>query len=168
MKKNLGIIVLGLLLSGCATAPTVNDLIGKKILCGEWSTDNKVLITKLPIDAYDFVTENSVAYYTISETSDPRIGFSRDFFKYKLIYDEIIIFGKKKSKSYMMNNSTEHILNRSTGSRRIGYTNSVEFKGKFIQGHYITDVICKPLNDDKNIRKLFNKIHKLRLEKFKF
>ena len=146
MKKNLGIIVLGLLLSGCATAPTVNDLIGKKILCGEWSTDNKVLITKLPIDAYDFVTENSVAYYTISETSDPRIGFSRDFFKYKLIYDEIII---------KMNNSSEHNLNRSTGSRRIGYSNS-------------TDVICKPLNDDKNIRKMFNKIHKLRLEKFKF
>ena len=146
MKKNLGIIVLGLLLSGCATAPTVNDLIGKKILCGEWSTDNKVLITKLPIDAYDFVTENSVAYYTISETSDPRIGFSRDFFKYKLIYDEIII---------KMNNSSEHNLNRSTGSRRIGYSNS-------------TDVICKPLNDDKNIRKMFNKIHKLRLEKLKF
>jgi hypothetical protein len=146
MKKNLGIIVLGLLLSGCATAPTVNDLVGKKILCGEWSTDNKVLITKLPIDAYDFVTENSVTYYTISETSDPRIGFSRDFFKYKLIYDEILI---------KMNNSSEHNLNRSTGSRRIGYSNS-------------TDVICKPLNDDKNIRKMFNKIHKLRLEKFKF
>ena len=146
MKKNLGIIVLGLLLSGCATAPTVNDLVGKKILCGEWSTDNKVLITKLPIDAYDFVTENSVTYYTISETSDPRIGFSRDFFKYKLIYDEILI---------KMNNSSEHNLNRSTGSRRIGYSNS-------------TDVICKPLNNDKNIRKMFNKIHKLRLEKFKF
>ena len=146
MKKILGIIVLGLLLSGCATAPTVNDLVGKKILCGEWSTDNKVLITKLPIDAYDFVTENSVTYYTISETSDPRIGFSRDFFKYKLIYDEILI---------KMNNSSEHNLNRSTGSRRIGYSNS-------------TDVICKPLNDDKNIRKMFNKIHKLRLEKFKF
>ena len=146
MKKNLGIIVLGLLLSGCATAPTVNDLVGKKILCGEWSTDNKVLITKLPIDAYDFVTENSVTYYTISETSDLRIGFSRDFFKYKLIYDEILI---------KMNNSSEHNLNRSTGSRRIGYSNS-------------TDVICKPLNDDKNIRKMFNKIHKLRLEKFKF
>jgi len=146
MKKNLGIIVLGLLLSGCATAPTVNDLVGKKILCGEWSTDNKVLITKLPIDAYDFVTENSVTYYTISETSDPRIAFSRDFFKYKLIYDEILI---------KMNNSSEHNLNRSTGSRRIGYSNS-------------TDVICKPLNDDKNIRKMFNKIHKLRLEKFKF
>ena len=146
MKNILGIIVLGLLLSGCATAPTVNDLIGKKILCGEWSTDNKVLITKLPIDVYDFVTENSVAYYTISETSDPRIGFSRDFFKYKLIYDEIII---------KMNNSSEHNLNRSTGSRRIGYSNS-------------TDVICKPLNDDKNIRNMFNKIHKLRLEKFKF
>ena len=146
MKKILGIIVLGLLLSGCATAPTVNDLVGKKILCGEWSTDNKVLITKLPIDAYDFVTENSVTYYTISETSDPRIGFSRDFFKYKLIYDEILI---------KMNNSSEHNLNRSTGSRRIGYSNS-------------TDVICKPLNNDKNIRKMFNKIHKLRLEKFKF
>ena len=146
MKKILGIIVLGLLLSGCATAPTVNDLVGKKILCGEWSTDNKVLITKLPIDAYDFVTENSVTYYTISETSDPRIGFSRDFFKYKLIYDEILI---------KMNNSSEHNLNRSTGSRRIGYSNS-------------TDVICKPLNDDKIIRKMFNKIHKLRLEKFKF
>ena len=146
MKKILWIIVLGLLLSGCATAPTVNDLVGKKILCGEWSTDNKVLITKLPIDAYDFVTENSVTYYTISETSDPRIGFSRDFFKYKLIYDEILI---------KMNNSSEHNLNRSTGSRRIGYSNS-------------TDVICKPLNDDKNIRKMFNKIHKLRLEKFKF
>ena len=146
MKKNLGIIVLGLLLSGCATAPTVNDLVGKKILCGEWSTDNKVLITKLPIDAYDFVTENSVTYYTISETSDPRIGFSRDFFKYKLIYDEILI---------KMNNSSEHNLNRSTGSRRIGYSNS-------------TDVICKPLNDDKNIRKMFNKIHKLRIEKQKF
>ena len=146
MKKNLGIIVLGLLLSGCATAPTVNDLVGKKILCGEWSTDNKVLITKLPIDAYDFVTEYSVTYYTISETSDPRIGFSRDFFKYKLIYDEILI---------KMNNSSEHNLNRSTGSRRIGYSNS-------------TDVICKPLNNDKNIRKMFNKIHKLRLEKFKF
>jgi hypothetical protein len=146
MKNILGIIVLGLLLSGCATAPTVNDLVGKKILCGEWSTDNKVLITKLPIDAYDFVTENSVTYYTISETSDPRIGFSRDFFKYKLIYDEILI---------KMNNSSEHNLNRSTGSRRIGYSNS-------------TDVICKPLNDDKNIRKMFNKIHKLRLEKFKF
>ena len=146
MKKNLGIIVLGLLLSGCATAPTVNDLVGKKILCGEWSTDNKVLITKLPIDAYDFVTENSVTYYTISETSDPRIGFSRDFFKYKLIYDEILI---------KMNNSSEHNLNRSTGSRRIGYSNS-------------TDVICRPLNDKKNIRKMFNKIHKLRLEKFKF
>ena len=146
MKKNLGIIVLGLLLSGCATAPTVNDLIGKKILCGEWSTDNKVLITKLPIDAYDFVTENSVTYYTISETSDPRIGLSRDFFKYKLINDEILI---------KMNNSSEHNLNRSTGSRRIGYPNS-------------TDVICKPLNDDKNIRNMFNKIHKLRLEKFKF
>ena len=146
MKKILGIIVLGLLLSGCATAPTVNDLVGKKILCGEWSTDNKVLITKLPIDAYDFVTENSVTYYTISETSDPRIGFSRDFFKYKLIYDEILI---------KMNNSSEHNLNRSTGSRRIGYSNS-------------TDVICRPLNDKKNIRKMFNKIHKLRLEKFKF
>ena len=146
MKNILGIIVLGLLLSGCATAPTVNDLVGKKILCGEWSTDNKVLITKLPIDAYDFVTENSVIYYTISETSDPRIGFSRDFFKYKLIYDEILI---------KMNNSSEHNLNRSTGSRRIGYSNS-------------TDVICKPLNNDKNIRKMFNKIHKLRLEKFKF
>jgi len=146
MKNILGIIVLGLLLSGCATAPTVNDLVGKKILCGEWSTDNKVLITKLPIDAYDFVTENSVTYYTISETSDPRIGFSRDFFKYKLIYDEILI---------KMNNSSEHNLNRSTGSRRIGYSNS-------------TDVICKPLNDDKNIKKMFNKIHKLRLEKLKF
>tara|TARA_B110000467_G_C18011737_1_gene310902 strand:+ start:190 stop:630 length:441 start_codon:yes stop_codon:yes gene_type:complete len=146
MKNILGIIVLGLLLSGCATAPTVNDLVGKKILCGEWSTDNKVLITKLPIDAYDFVTENSVTYYTISETSDPRIGFSRDFFKYKLIYDEILI---------KMNNSSEHNLNRSTGSRRIGYSNSI-------------NVICKPLNDDKNIRKMFNKIHKLRLEKFKF
>jgi hypothetical protein len=146
MKKNLGIIVLGLLLSGCATAPTVNDLVGKKILCGEWSTDNKVLITKLPIDAYDFVTENSVTYYTISETSDPRIGFSRDFFKYKLIYDEILI---------KMNNSSEHNLNRSTGSRRIGYSNS-------------TDVICRPLNDKKNIRKMFNRIHKLRLEKLKF
>ena len=146
MKNILGIIVLGLLLSGCATAPTVNDLVGKKILCGEWSTDNKVLITKLPIDAYDFVTENSVTYYTIPETSDPRIGFSRDFFKYKLINDEILI---------KMNNSSEHNLNRSTGSRRIGYSNS-------------TDVICKPLNDDKNIRKMFNKIHKLRLEKFKF
>ena len=146
MKKILGIIVLGLLLSGCATAPTVNDLVGKKILCGEWSTDNKVLITKLPIDAYDFVTENSVTYYTIPETSDPRIGFSRDFFKYKLMNDEILI---------KMNNSSEHNLNRSTGSRRIGYSNS-------------TDVICKPLNNDKNIRKMFNKIHKLRLEKFKF
>ena len=146
MKKNLGIIVLGLLLSGCATAPTVNDLVGKKILCGEWSTDNKVLITKLPIDAYDFVTENSVTYYTIPETSDPRIGFSRDFFKYKLINDEILI---------KMNNSSEHNLNRSTGSRRIGYSNS-------------TDVICRPLNDKKNIRKMFNKIHKLRLEKLKF
>ena len=146
MKKILGIIVLGLLLSGCATAPTVNDLVGKKILCGEWSTDNKVLITKLPIDAYDFVTENSVTYYTISETSDPRIAFSRDFFKYKLIYDEILI---------KMNNSSEHNLNRSTGSRRIGYSNS-------------TDVICRPLNDKKNIRKMFNKIHKLRLEKLKF
>ena len=146
MKNILGIIVLGLLLSGCATAPTVNDLVGKKILCGEWSTDNKVLITKLPIDAYDFVTENSVTYYTISETSDPRIGFSRDFFKYKLIYDEILI---------KMNNSSEHNLNRSTGSRRIGYSNS-------------TDVICRPLNDKKNIRKMFNKIYKLRLEKLKF
>ena len=146
MKKNLGIIVLGLLLSGCATAPTVNDLVGKKILCGEWSTDNKVLITKLPIDAYDFVTENSVTYYTISETSDPRIGLSRDFFKYKLINDEILI---------KMNNSSEHNLNRSTGSRRIGYSNS-------------TNVICKPLNDDINIKKMFNKIYKLRLEKFKF
>ena len=146
MKNILGIIVLGLLLSGCATAPTVNDLVGKKILCGEWSTDNKVLITKLPIDAYDFVTENSVIYYTISETSDPRIGFSRDFFKYKLIYDEILI---------KMNNSSEHNLNRSTGSRRIGYSNS-------------TDVICRPLNDKKNIRKMFNRIHKLRLEKLKF
>jgi hypothetical protein len=146
MKNILGIIVLGLLLSGCATAPTVNDLVGKKILCGEWSTDNKVLITKLPIDAYDFVTENSVTYYTISETSDPRIGFSRDFFKYKLIYDEILI---------KMNNSSEHNLNRSTGSRRIGYSNS-------------TDVICRPLNDKKNIRKMFNRIHKLRLEKLKF
>ena len=146
MKNILGIIVLGLLLSGCATAPTVNDLVGKKILCGEWSTDNKVLITKLPIDAYDFVTENSVTYYTIPETSDPRIGFSRDFFKYKLINDEILI---------KMNNSSEHNLNRSTGSRRIGYSNS-------------TDVICKPLNNDKNIRKMFNKIHKLRLEKLKF
>jgi hypothetical protein len=109
MKNILGIIVLGLLLSGCATAPTVNDLVGKKILCGEWSTDNKVLITKLPIDAYDFVTENSVTYYTISETSDPRIGYSNS-----------------------------------------------------------TDVICRPLNDKKNIRKMFNKIHKLRLEKLKF
>ena len=146
MKNILGIIVLGLLLSGCATAPTVNDLVGKKILCGEWSTDNKVLITKLPIDAYDFVTENSVTYYTISETSDPRIGFSRDFFKYKLIYDEILI---------KINNSSEHNLNRSTGSRRIGYSNS-------------TDVICRPLNDKKNIRKMFNRIHKLRLEKLKF
>ena len=146
MKNILGIIVLGLLLSGCATAPTVNDLVGKKILCGEWSTDNKVLITKLPIDAYDFVTENSVTYYTISETSDPRIGFSRDFFKYKLIYDEILI---------KMNNSSEHNLNRSTGSRRIGYSNS-------------TDVICRPLNDKKNIRKMFNRIHKPRLEKLKF
>ena len=153
MKKNLGIIVLGLLLSGCATAPTVNDLVGKKILCGEWSTDNKVLITKLPIDAYDFVTENSVTYYTISETSDPRIGFSRDFFKYKLIYDEILI--NRNCKGCKMNNSSEHNLNRSTGSRRIGYSNS-------------TDVICRPLNDKKNIRKMFNKIHKLRLEKLKF
>ena len=146
MKIFLVIVALGLLLSGCATAPTVNDLVGKKILCGEWSTDNKVLITKLPIDAYDFVTENSVTYYTISETSDPRIGFSRDFFKYKLIYDEILI---------KMNNSSEHNLNRSTGSRRIGYSNS-------------TDVICRPLNDKKNIRKMFNRIHKLRLEKLKF
>ena len=146
MKFFLVIITLGLLLSGCATAPTVNDLVGKKILCGEWSTDNKVLITKLPIDAYDFVTENSVTYYTISETSDPRIGLSRDFFKYKLINDEILI---------KMNNSSEHNLNRSTGSRRIGYSNS-------------TDVICRPLNDKKNIRKMFNKIHKLRLEKLKF
>jgi hypothetical protein len=155
MKNILGIIVLGLLLSGCATAPTVNDLVGKKILCGEWSTDNKVLITKLPIDAYDFVTENSVTYYTISETSDPRIGFSRDFFKYKLIYDEILIKMNTSISSFKMNNSSEHNLNRSTGSRRIGYSNS-------------TDVICKPLNDDKNIKKMFNKIHKLRLEKFKF
>ena len=155
MKKNLGIIVLGLLLSGCATAPTVNDLVGKKILCGEWSTDNKVLITKLPIDAYDFVTENSVTYYTISETSDPRIGFSRDFFKYKLIYDEILIKMNTSISSFKMNNSSEHNLNRSTGSRRIGYSNS-------------TDVICRPLNDKKNIRKMFNKIHKLRLEKLKF
>ena len=155
MKKNLGIIVLGLLLSGCATAPTVNDLVGKKILCGEWSTDNKVLITKLPIDAYDFVTENSVTYYTISETSDPRIGFSRDFFKYKLIYDEILIKMNTSISSFKMNNSSDHNLNRSTGSRRIGYPN-------------ITDVICRPLNDKKNIRKMFNKIHKLRLEKLKF
>ena len=146
MKIFLVIVALGLLLSGCATAPTVNDLVGKKILCGEWSTDNKVLITKLPIDAYDFVTENSVTYYTISETSDPRIGFSRDFFKYKLIYDEILI---------KMNKSSEHNLNRSTGSRRIGYSNS-------------TDVICRPLNDKKNIGKMFNRIHKLRLEKLKF
>ena len=144
-------IALGLLLSGCATAPTVNDLVGKKILCGEWSSDNKVLITKLPIDGYDFITENSVTYYKMSETSDPRVGFSRDFFKYKLIYDEILI---------TMNNGSELNLNRSTGnrstgSRRLGYTNS-------------TDMICKPLNDDNNIRKMFNKIHKLRLEKFKF
>ena len=146
MNFFIATIALGLLLSGCATAPTVNDLVGKKILCGEWSTDNKVLITKLPIDAYDFVTENSVTYYTISETSDPRIGFSRDFFKYKLIYDEILI---------KMNNSSDHNLNRSTGSRRIGYSNS-------------TDVICRPLNDKKNIRKMFNRIHKLRLEKLKF
>ena len=155
MKKNLGIIVLGLLLSGCATAPTVNDLVGKKILCGEWSTDNKVLITKLPIDAYDFVTENSVTYYTISETSDPRIGFSRDFFKYKLIYDEILIKMNTSISSFKMNNSSDHNLNRSTGSRRIGYPN-------------ITDVICRPLNDKKNIGKMFNRIHKLRLEKLKF
>ena len=155
MKKNLGIIVLGLLLSGCATAPTVNDLVGKKILCGEWSTDNKVLITKLPIDAYDFVTENSVTYYTIPETSDPRIGFSRDFFKYKLIYDEILIKMNTSISSFKMNNSSDHNLNRSTGSRRIGYPN-------------ITDVICRPLNDKKNIRKMFNRIHKLRLEKLKF
>ena len=146
MKNFLRIIVLGLFLSGCLIESKTNDLVGKKILCGEWSTDNKVLITKLPIDAYDFVTENSVTYYTISETSDPRIGFSRDFFKYKLIYDEILI---------KMNNSSEHNLNRSTGSRRIGYSNS-------------TDVICRPLNDKKNIRKMFNKIHKLRLEKLKF
>ena len=139
-------IALGLLLSGCATAPTVNDLVGKKILCGEWSSDNNVLITKLPIDGYDFITENSVTYYKMSETSDPRVGFSRDFFKYKLIYDEILI---------TMNNGSELNLNRSTGSRRLGYTNSA-------------DMICKPLNDDNNIRKMFNKIHKLRLEKFKF
>ena len=162
MKKNLGIIVLGLLLSGCATAPTVNDLVGKKILCGEWSSDNKVLITKLPIDGYDFVTENSVTYYTISETSDPRVGFSRDFFRYKLIHDEILIIMNKgsqlKKKWFfpgLWKYNLDHHLNRITGSRRIGYTIS-------------TDVICKPLNDDKNIRKMFNKIHKLRLEKLKF
>ena len=106
----------------------------------------KVLITKLPIDGYDFITENSVTYYKMSETSDPRVGFSRDFFKYKLIYDEILI---------KMNNGSEHNLNRSTGSRRLGYTNS-------------TDMICKPLNDDNNIRKMFNKIHKLRLENLNF
>jgi hypothetical protein len=146
MKFFLVIIALSLLLSGCATAPTVNDLVGKKILCGEWSSDNKVLITKLPIDSYDFITENLVTYYKMSETSDPRVGFSRDFFKYKLIYDEILI---------TMNNGSELNLNRSAGSKRIGHTIS-------------TDVICKPLNDDKNIRKMFNKIHKLRLEKFKF
>ena len=148
-------IALGLLLSGCATAPTVNDLVGKKILCGEWSSDNKVLITKLPIDSYDFITENLVTYYKMSETSDPRVGFSRDFFKYKLIYDEILIKMNTCISSFKMNNSSEHNLNRSTGSRRIGYSNSI-------------NVICKPLNDDKNIRKMFNKIHKLRLEKFKF
>jgi hypothetical protein len=146
MKIFLVIVALGLLLSGCATAPTVNDLVGKKILCGEWSSENKVLITKLPIDGYDFITENLVTYYKMSETSDPRVGFSRDFFRYKLIYDEILI---------KMNNGLELNLNRSTGGRRIGYSNS-------------TDVICKSLNDDKNIRKMFNKIHKLRLEKLKF
>ena len=50
MKNFLGIIILGLLLSGCVFySSKPNDLIGKKILCGEWSSGDEILITKLPI-----------------------------------------------------------------------------------------------------------------------
>ena len=145
MNFFLVIIALGLMLSGCATAPTVNDLVGKKILCGEWSSDNKVLITKLPINGYDFINKNYVTYYKMSKTSVTSTGFTRGFLKYKIKYDEILI----------THEGLEHSLNRNTGIRRTNYSNS-------------TDVICKPLSNDKNIRKMFNKIHKLRLEKLKF
>ena len=144
MKIFLGIIVLGLMLSGCVLSSKPNDLIGKKILCGEWSSDNEVLITKLPIDGYDFISQYIVVYYKMSKRS--RNGFTRVFLKYKINNDEIII---------EMTNGIKLNLNRSTGIRRANYSN-------------IKDVICKPLSDDKNIGKMFNKIYKLQLEKLKF
>ena len=146
MKFFFGIIVLGLLLSGCILPSKSNDLVGKKILCGEWSSDNKVLITKLPIDGYNFINKDHVTYYKMSEKSITRAGYTRVFLKYKINHDEILIKTRE---------GLEQSLNRNTGIRRTNYSNS-------------TDVICKPLNDDKNIRKMFNKIHKLRLEKLKF
>ena len=145
MNKILGIIVLGLFLSGCVAPSNTNDLVGKKILCGEWSSNNEILITKLPINGYDFINKNYVTYYKMSETSVTSTGFTRGFLKYKINYDEILI----------THEGLEHSLNRNTGIRRTNYSNS-------------TDVICKPLSNDKNIRKMFNKIHKLRLEKLKF
>jgi hypothetical protein len=146
MKNFLRIIVLGLFLSGCLIESKTNDLVGKKILCGEWSSDNEVLITKLPIDGYDFINKDYVVYYKMSETSVSRVGFSKYINKYKVNYDEIIIETPK---------GLRFSLNRSTGIRKGDYSN-------------ITEIICKPLNDDKNIGKMFNKIYKLRLKKLKF
>ena len=147
MKNFLGIIILGLLLSGCVFyLSKPNDLIGKKILCGEWSSGDEILITKLPIDGYYFINKYSVTNYKMSKTSDTKVGFSRDFLKYKINNDEIII---ETPSGFELN------LNRSTGIIKGDYSN-------------ITEIICKPLNDDKNIREMFNNIHKLRLEKLKF
>ena len=145
MKFFFGIIVLGLLLSGCILPSKSNDLVGKKILCGEWSRNNEVLITKLPISGYNFFNKDYVKYYKISETHIISDGVISDVLKYKIKYDEILI----------IHEGLEHILNRNTGIRRTNYSNA-------------TDVICKPLSDDKNIRKMLKKIYKLRLENLKF
>ena len=86
---------------------------GKKILCGEWSSNNEILITKLPINGYDFINKNYVTYYKISETHIISDGVISDVLKYKIKYDEILI----------KHEGLEHSLNRNTGIRRTNYSN---------------------------------------------
>jgi hypothetical protein len=139
MKKLLGIVVLGLIICSSAFA---NDMIGKKIVCGEWASKTEIISTKLPLDGYHFISKKKVMVY---QMSDPGTGFYTDKRKYKLYSDEVVI---KMSKGFEFN------INRTSGIRRAN-----NLKG--------TDVICRPLSDEKDMKKMFNKIHQFRLSTLK-
>ena len=140
MKKLLGIIVLGLLLGSKVYS---DDVIGTKIVCAErWLQGTEISTSKLPIDGYDFISKNKVIAY---QMSDPGTGFYTNKKKYKLYYNEIEI---KNSKGFYYN------IDRTTGIRRANKLSG-------------TDVLCKPIPSNKNMKKIFQNIHKMRLKSLK-